>query len=71
MSDESVVNRLTALVTSLRPASRWALLAGLEAMSIDGVGGVVVVEIPRNPKHDPEVSFLAGRYEFNLADRRH
>ena len=70
MSDGSV-GRLESFVARLRPASRWALEAALDAADCDGVGGTLVLEIPRNDKHYPEASFLAGRYQFNLDDRRH
>jgi hypothetical protein len=68
---ESVVSHLDTLIQRLRPASRWALETTLAAVDVDGVGGTLVLEIPRNPKHDPEVSFLAGRYQFSRDDRRH
>lgn len=71
MSDESVVmSALTKLISRLQPASRWALKTALSAFEVDGAGGTMLMEIPPNGKHDPEVTFLTGRHGFALAELR-
>ena len=52
---------LAALLSDLRPASRFHLRSALMAAGVEGVGGSLVIEIPRKPTDKANVSFVGGK----------
>lgn len=70
MSDDQQVAAaaLTAFLadTELRTESLWALKQAALALSMDGVGGLLVVKIPRRTGAHAEVQFTTGSAQLTL-----
>lgn len=59
--DAELVNMI--LAAGLGARSRWALKAAADAAGTEGIGGVLVIQIPPKGKDHCEMSFTIGTVE--------
>lgn len=66
MPRDDLVAELAELLAELRPASRFHLMTALRAAQTEGVGGALVIEVPRKGRDPVEVTWVGGRPKLTL-----
>lgn len=66
MSDDAAAALAVLLGRALRPESLVALQHALAVAQIDGVGGTLVITVPRKTSGDVEVRFTTGSVRITL-----